>query len=488
MEAHVDSRSTRVALEQPALTLTDASIGSLRESFDGELLRPDDAGYEAARQIWNAMWDRRPALIARCTGTADVVAAIRFARSASMEIAVRGGGHSVAGHCTTEGGLVLDLSRMNGVRVDAEARRAWVQGGAQLGALDHEAQFHGLATTAGMISHTGVGGLTLGGGYGYLARRRGLACDNVVSFEVVTADGEVLIASETKNADLFWALRGGGGNFGVVTTFEFQLHPLAPTVMTGDLFFGLDSGPEVLRTFAGFSAGMPEEMLTSIAVGSVRPEWGIEGLEAGRPIIVLSWVFTGDAEEGRRHAAPLYESPKPLVEMGEAMPYVRLQRYSDQGARFGLRRYWKGSFISELTDDGIEAFLSRGTRPGDPDPLWGGELVSMGGAIARVGEDETAFSGRDATFDFLTLASWEDPAEDEVRLAGARRYWDTMAPHTMGRAYVNSMEPDDLQRVREAYGARKFERLAALKQHYDPENVFHLNQNIRPNAGPPAGD
>jgi FAD/FMN-containing dehydrogenase len=327
----------------------------------------------------------------------------------------------------------------------------------------------------------------LGGGYGYLARRRGLACDNVVSFEVVTADGEVLIASERRDADLFWALRGGGGNFGVVTTFEFQLHPLDPMVMTGDLFFGLDHGAEVLRTFAAFSASMPEEMLTSVAMGSVRPEWGIEGLQAGSPILVLSWVYTGDAEEGRRLAAPLYESPKPLVEMGEAMPYVRLQRYSDEGTRFGMRRYWKGSFVGELTDEGIQAFLSRGTAPGDPDPLWSGELISMGGAIARVGEDETAFSGRSATFDFLTMASWEDPAEDEVRLAGARHYWDVMAPHTMGRAYVNSMEPDDQGRVREAYGARKFERLAALKQHYDPENVFHLNQNIRPSAAQ-AGD
>jgi FAD/FMN-containing dehydrogenase len=486
----VDSRSTHVVLEQPARApaLSDATIGSLRESFDGELIRPDDAAYEAARQIWNAMWDRHPALIARPTGTADVVAAIRFARAAGMEIAVRGGGHSVAGHCTTEGGLMLDLSRMNGVRVDAEAGRAWVQGGAQLAALDHEAQFHGLATTAGMISHTGVGGLTLGGGYGYLARRRGLACDNVVSFEVVTADGEVLVASETRNADLFWALRGGGGNFGVVTTFEFQLHPLDPMVMTGDLFFGLDRGAEVLRSFAAFSASMPEEMLTSVAMGSVRPEWGIEGLQAGSPILVLSWVYTGDAEEGRRQAAALYESPKPLVEMGEAMPYVRLQRYSDEGTRFGMRRYWKGSFVSELTDEGIQAFLSRGTSAGDPEPMWSGELISMGGAIARVGEDETAFSGRNATFDFLTMASWEDPAEDEVRLAGARHYWDVMAPHTMGRAYVNSMEPDDLGRVREAYGARKFERLAALKQHYDPDNVFHLNQNIRPSADSQAGD
>jgi FAD/FMN-containing dehydrogenase len=484
----VDSRSTHVAVEQPAAALSDASIGSLRESFDGDLLRPDDPGYEAARQIWNAMWDRRPALIARPTGTADVVAAIRFATAAGMEIAVRGGGHSVAGHSSTDGGLMLDLSLMNGVRVDAEGRRAWVQGGAQLGALDHEAQFHGLATTAGMISHTGVGGLTLGGGYGYLARRLGLACDNVVSFEVVTASGDVLIASETRNADLYWALRGGGGNFGVVTTFEFQLHPLDPMVMTGDLFFDMDAGAEVLRTFAGFSASMPEEMLTSVAVGDVRPEWGIEGLQAGSPILILSWVFTGDADEGRRRAAPLYESPKPLVEMGEAMPYVRLQRYSDQGTRFGMRRYWKGSFISELTDDGIQTFLSRGIRAGESNPLWTGELVSMGGAIARVGEDETAFSGRNATFDFLTMASWEDSAEDEVRLAGARHYWDAMAPHTTGRAYVNSMEPDDLQRVPEAYGARKFERLAALKHHYDPENVFHLNQNIRPNAGIQAGD
>ena len=475
----MDGLSAPVAHE-PSRALTDASVASLRESFDGELLRPEDAGYEAARQLWNAMWDRRPGLIARCTGTADVVAAIKFARASDLEIAVRGGGHSVAGHSSTDGGLMLDLSPMRGVIVDPEARRAKVQGGAQLGALDHEAQLHGLATTAGVVSHTGVGGLTLGGGYGYLARQVGLACDNLISAEVVTATGDVLVASATQNADLFWALRGGGGNFGVVTTFEFQLHRSPREVVYGDLFFDLDDGPRVARGFADFTASMPAEMATNLAIASVRAEWGMDGLEVGMPIVNLFWVFVGDAEKGRRLAAPLYEIAKPRVQETESVPYVSLQRAGDESSRHGMRRYWKGSFISDLTDEGIQVFLARGNQPGDPAPAWGGEMFSVGGAVSRVEEDETAYSGRGALFDFLAISSWEDAAEDEVRLAGARRYWKAMEPHTMGRAYVNSLESDDQQRVQEAYGTGKFARLAALKQHYDPDNVFHLNQNIRP--------
>jgi FAD/FMN-containing dehydrogenase len=478
----VDGRSAHAALEPPP-ALSDASIASLRESFDGELLRPQDAGYEAGRQLWNAMWDRRPALIARCTGTADVVAAIRFARASDLEIAVRGGGHSVAGHSSTDGGVMVDLSLMRGVIVDPEARRASVQGGAQLGALDHEAQLHGLATTAGVVSHTGVGGLTLGGGYGYLARQFGLACDNLISADVVMATGEVLVASATQNADLFWGLRGGGGNFGVVTTFEFQLHRSPREVVYGDLFFDLDEGPRVARAALEFAASMPEEMVINLAIASVRAEWGIEGLEVGMPIINLYWVYVGGTEEGRRLAAPLYDIAKPRVQGSETVPYVRLQRSGDESSRFGMRRYWKGSFVSELSDEGIDAFLGRGIQPGDPAPTWGGELFSVGGAVSRIGEDETAYSGRGALFDFLAISSWEDPAEDDLRLAGARRYWKAMEPHTMGRAYVNSLESDDQRRVSEAYGATKFARLAALKQRYDPDNVFHLNQNITP-AGP----
>jgi FAD/FMN-containing dehydrogenase len=472
--------AVNVAVEPPGTQLSDQALAQLREQFDGPLLRPGDDGYEDARQLWNAMFDRRPALIARCTGTADVVAAVRFARGAGLEMAVRCGGHSVAGHSSTDGGVMVDLSPMRGVRVDADARRAWVQGGAPLGALDHETQLHGLATTAGVVSHTGVGGLTLGGGYGYLGRLHGLACDNLISAEVVTASGEVLVASETSNADLFWGLRGGGGNFGIVTGFEFQLHPAARVVTYGDLFFDLDQGPAVTRASLAFTAGMPEEMVTNLSIASARAEWGIEGLEAGTPVVNLYWVYLGDEEAGRRAAAPLRAIVKPRIEVVDTIPYVRLQRLGDVSSRFGMRRYWKGSFVSELSEAGIEAFLARGTSPGDPAPLWGGELFSVGGAIARVGEDETAYSGRRALFDFLALATWEDPAEDEVRLEGARRYWASMEPFTIGRAYVNSMEGEDQGRVREAYGGSKFDRLAALKRAYDPENVFHLNQNIRP--------
>lgn len=479
MRAQMDTRATHVSTERSSVELTDAAIGDIRDGFRGALLRPGDDGYEAARLVWNGMIDRRPALIARCTGTADVAAAVRFARAHGLEIAVRGGGHSVAGHGAVDGGLMIDLSPTSGVRVDPDARRAWVQGGALHGAMDHESLLHGLATTAGTVSHTGVGGLTLGGGYGYLARKHGLACDNLASAEVVTADGDVLLASEDRNPELFWALRGGGGNFGIVTSFEFRLHPVAPMVSTGDLFFDADNGVAALRAFVDFAAEMPVEMTTNGGVATVREEWGIAGLEPGTTAVVLSWFYLGEQDEGRRLASPLY-ALRPRVESAESMSYRRLQALADATQRHGMRRYWKGSFATTLTDEALAAFVARGAKPGDPAPLWGGGLVSLGGAISQIGEDESAYSGRDAVFDFLSISSWEDPAEDEVRLNGARRFWESMSTFTSSRAYVNSLNETDAGRVRDAYGASKFDRLVALKRRYDPDNVFHLNQNIRP--------
>jgi hypothetical protein len=369
---------------------------------------------------------------------------------------------------------------MGGVRVDPEARRAWVQGGARLGQLDHETALHGLATTAGMVSHTGVGGLTLGGGYGFLARTHGLACDNLVSAEVVTADGEVVTASESRNEDLFWGLRGGGGNFGIVTSFEFRLHSSPATVATSDLFFDVANGIGPLRAMLDLAPHAPEALTLSAAVVDVREQWGLPDIPVGAPVVNIFWAYLGSLEDGRRITDPLYAALPPRVEMAEEMSYLRLQGLADASQRHGLRRYWKGSFAPILSDAGIEAFLARGSAPGDPAPLWAGELVSLGGAIARVGEGDTAYSGRDAAFDFLSLASWEDPAEDEVRLAGARRYWDTMSPFISPRAYVNSLEDEGIARVRDAYGGDKYDRLVSLKRKYDPKNLFHRNQNVRP--------
>jgi FAD/FMN-containing dehydrogenase len=476
----MDTRVTRAGVEVASTLLDDSALGSLREAFRGELIRPAGSSYEQARQVWNGRVDRHPALVARCTGTADVVAAVRFARRQGLEIAVRGGGHSVAGHGTVDDGLVIDLSPMRGVHVDPEARRAWVQGGAVLGQLDHETALHGLATTAGTVSHTGVGGLTLGGGYGYLARTHGLAADNLASVEVVTAGGEVITASVSQNPDLFWGLRGGGGNFGIATGFEFHLHPAPPVVSTGDLFFEPDAGLAALRALCDFAPAAPEAMTIVVGAVSVRQEWEMPDLEIGAPMVVVSWIHLGSEAEGRRVAQPLHAGLKPRVEIVEEMSYLRLQGLADTSQRHGLRRYWKGSFTTELSDAGLEAFVARGAKAGNPAPLWNGELIALGGAIARVGEDETAYSGRDASFDFLSLCSWEDPAEDEARLAGARHYWETMTPFTSPRAYVNSLEVEAPDRVRDVYGASKYERLVALKRRYDPENMFHLNQNIRP--------
>lgn len=476
----MDTRMTHAAVEVGAPPVGGAALETLRSAFRGELILPADPGYEEARRVWNGAVDRRPALVARCTGTADVVAAVRFARGEGLEIAVRGGGHSVAGHGTVDGGLVIDLSAMRGVRVDPDARVAWVQGGALLGQLDHETALHGLATTAGTVSHTGVGGLTLGGGYGFLARTHGLAADNLASVEVVTAAGEVLLASESRHDDLFWGLRGGGGNFGIATGFEFRLHPAPRVVSTGDLFFDVDEGLRALRALRDFAPAAPEAMTITAGAVTVRAEWGIPELETGAPVVVVSWVHLDGEVEGRRIAEPLASGLKPRVEMSEEMSYLQLQGLADASQRHGLRRYWKGSFATDLPDAALEAFVARGSGPGDPAPLWNGELIAVGGAISRIGEDDTAYSGRDAAFDFMSLVTWEDPAEDEARLAGARHYWETMTRFISPRAYVNSLESDGTDRIRDAYGASKYERLVTLKRRYDPDNVFHLNQNIRP--------
>ena len=476
----MDSRMPHASVEASAQPLTDEVLGSLRDSFRGALIRPADPAYDQARRVWNASVDRFPSVVARCSGTADVVAAVRFARDNGLEVAVRGGGHSVTGHGTLDGGIVIDLSPMGGVRVDPDARRAWAQGGAVLGQLDHEAALHGLATTAGTVSHTGVGGLTLGGGYGFLARSRGLACDNLASVEIVTADGEVLIASETRNEDLFWGIRGGGGNFGVVTSFEFRLHPSPPVVSTGDQFFDAADGMAPLRALAAFAADMPRELTTNAGAVTVKPEWEMPDLTVGSAMLVISWVYLGSLADGRRIAEPLYGAGRPRVEMAEEMSYIRLQSLADTSQRQGIRRYWRGSLATTLSDAGLEAFLARGTAPGDPAPLWNGELVSLGGAIGDVGEDDTAYSGRDAAFDVLSLCSWEDPAEDAQRLAGARHYADTMIPFTSPRAYVNSLENEGEARVRAAYGPAKYDRLVALKRRYDPGNLFRRNQNVAP--------
>ncbi|MGH2428656.1 MAG: FAD-binding oxidoreductase [Candidatus Limnocylindria bacterium] len=440
--------------------------------LEGTLIAPEDDGYHAHREVWNAMVDRRPALIARCTSAADVAAAIRHARERDLEIGVKCGGHSVLGLSVPQDGLMVDLTPMDSVRVDPDARRAVVGGGALLRFLDRAAQAHGLATTAGNVSHTGVGGLTLGGGMGWLARQVGLACDNVEAFMVVTADGEIIRATATDHADLFWGLRGGGGNFGVVTEFEFRLHPVAGHALVVELMFDAEDSAEPMRRWRDLLPDAPREAtLTADAV-----------TVGGRPMVVIGYVWVGDPDEGMAYLRTMRSIGSPRDESVRAMSYLDLQTIGDDRHHHGLRRYAAGHYLTELSDAAIDAFLTRGVNTADGadwSRVAAGGFQAYGGAIGEVANEDSAFSHRDALVEFFGRQTWADPAEDEERMASARAFGAALEPFASG-VYVNALFDEGEDGVRRAYGDAKLARLAALKRRYDPENVFHLNQNIAP--------
>ena len=432
-------------------------------ALDGLLLQAGDAGFDEARTVWNAMVDRHPRAIVRCASVADVVAAVRAARRMDLEIGVRCGGHSVVGHAVPDGGLMVDLTPLDAVRVDPDRRRALVRGGALLGALDRATQPYGLATTAGNVSHTGVGGLTLGGGLGWLARRFGLSCDNVESFEVVTADGRVVRASADEEPELFWGLRGGGGNFGVVTDFEFRLHDTGTRTLVVEYTFPLDGAAAVLRAWRDLSAEAPREATFTAFVG--------EG------VAVVGYIWVGDPEQGRRLLPALKALGGPAAEKMVELSYVDLQRRDDSAVGgHAYRRYWKGHYLYELPDAAIDELVRHGA-PGGLRP--GVSLQAYGGAIADVPDDATAFSHRATRFEYVAGARWTDPAEDGERIAAARTSAAAIAPYASG-AYVNTLADEGEGGVRRAYPPHKLARLAALKAAFDPDNVFHLNQNITP--------
>ena len=423
------------------------------------MLTQGDPGYDEARTVWNAMVDRRPRIIARCASAGEVVTAVRAARDLGLEIGVRCGGHSVLGLAVPDDGLMIDLTPMGAVRVDPARRRAVVQGGALLGALDRAAQRHGLATTAGNVSHTGVGGLTLGGGMGWLARQYGLACDNVVSYQVVTADGRLVGASRTEHPDLYWALRGGGGNFGVVVEFEFQLHAAGTRALVAELTFGPDRAAAALRAWRDLAAGAPRP---ATFTASVRDGQATAG-----------FVWAGDPRRGRRLARQLDALGEPLTRHVTQTPYLELQRRDDTPQGHARRRYWKGHYLRALPDEAIDALLLRGQDFPNV------SLQAYGGAIADLPDDATAFSHRETAFEYVAATSWTDPAEDQARMAAARRCAAAMAPFAHG-AYVNTLSDEGADGVRRAYPSHKLARLAAVKDAYDPDNAFHLNQNIPP--------
>jgi FAD/FMN-containing dehydrogenase len=465
--------------------MTDAT--AIR-GFAGEIVQPGDATYDAHREVWNAMVDRRPGLIARCASADDVAAAIRHGRDAGLDIAVKCGGHSVLGLSVPEGGLMIDLTPMGEVRVDPARRRAWVQGGALLRTLDQSTDPHGLATTAGNVSHTGVGGLTLGGGMGWLARQFGLACDNVESYTVVTADGETVRASATKNPDLFWGLRGGGGNFGVVTEFEFRLHPTTGQALVADLFFDpFDrTAVDALRAWRDLLPDAPRQAtLTSDTMTAGEAPFLPSRLH-GQPVVTAGFAWVGDMAEGKRYLDTFRRAiADPIAEDVSEMRYVELQRIGDERHHHGLRRYSAGHYLTELNDAAIDAFLARGIPANGPEPDWalmpGGGFQAYGGAIAEVGKDESAFGHRATLVEYFGGATWADPAEDAQRMAAARAWAATLAPYSSG-VYVNVISDPGDEGVGRAYNSAALTRLAELKRKYDPDNVFHLNQNIRPAA------
>jgi FAD/FMN-containing dehydrogenase len=457
-------------LEKPS-SYSSLPWNALAAAIGGDLLLPDNARYEEARQVWNGMIDRRPAAIARVRTTEDVVAAVRFAREHELEVAVRGGGHSAAGLAVVDDGLVIDLTEMNQVQVDPERSAARAGGGATWRDFDATTQAHGLATTGGVISTTGVGGLTLGGGLGVLMRSRGLACDNLIGAEVVLADGSVVRTSETEWPELLWGLRGGGGNFGVVTELEFRLYP------QGDMYAGLiiyprDRAVEALRTYREHTAVAPDELNTFIALLNT-PD--------GVPVVAFIPAFAGDVAAGEAAVAGYRSMGEPIADLVGPMPYVALQQMLDDGFQAGPHVYWRSHFLTGIPDEAIDILVAGANAA--PSPMSSVLIEHLGGAVARVGKEETAFDHRDAEYNFAVIAVWTDPEEADANIAWARELWNAIQPFARG-VYVNYLGVgDDTDRVRAAYGPEKYARLAALKREVDPENLFRRNQNIPPAQG-----
>ncbi len=443
----------------------------LRSGMRGDLLLATDCGYDEARVLWNAMIDRKPAVIARCAGVADVLDALAFAQDHDLTVAVRAGGHNVAGTALCNDGLVIDLTRMKGIRIDVARRRARVEGGVTWGEFDREAQQFGVATTGGVIPSTGVTGLTLGGGLGWLMRKHGLSCDNLVSADVVTADGQFLTTSTGQNQDLFWGLRGGGGNFGIVTSMEFKLHPVGPELVAGPLFYPRAAGTELFRFARDRMADQPDELLVHLAV--------LTGQD-GTQMSAMIPAYAGSIPDGVAAVAPFKAFGAPLVDMAKPMPYLTLQGLFASAYPEGRRNYWKSAFVERLTDELIDLLVE--TYASAPSPAATFLLEQMGGAIARVGGIETAFPHRKATYNFLITSAWDDPADDERNVRWVRDAWAAIEPHLGDGVYSNYLSEQQLEgsdRVRAAYGAN-YTWLAALKQQYDPQNRFRHNQNIAP--------
>jgi FAD/FMN-containing dehydrogenase len=457
--------------------LQQVKIDEFKAQFQGDVLLAGDAGYGEVRQIWNAMIDRRPALIARCASAEDVVQSVKFARKESLLVSIRGGGHNIAGNAVCDDGLMIDLSAMKGVRVDANARRATVEPGCTLGDFDAAAQAHGLATPLGINSTTGVAGLTLGGGFGWLSRKYGMTVDNLLSADVVTADGSQVHASARENDDLFWGLRGGGGNFGIVTRFEFQLHPVGPDVLTGLIVFPLEQAKSVLTQFARFTETMPDELTVWVVARKAPPLPFLPEKVHGKEVVVLAIFYPGDPAKGEKLIEPLRGFGTAHGEYIGVQPYTAWQQAFDPLLTKGARNYWKSHNFSRLSDGAIDTVIEYAGKL--PSPQCEIFIAVLGGQAARVAPEAMAYSSRDANYVLNVHGRWESAAEDERCIGWAREFFAKSQPFASGGAYINFLTQDESDRVAFAYGAT-YKRLVELKKKYDPTNFFRMNQNIKP--------
>ncbi|HWG08611.1 MAG TPA: FAD-binding oxidoreductase [Solirubrobacteraceae bacterium] len=458
--------------------LGEATVQELREAIHGEVLRRGDEGYEEACRVWNGAFDeRRPGVIVRCSGAADVISAVGFARSNDLAIAVRGGGHSIAGFSSCDDGIVIDLSAMRSVRVDPQARRAYVAPGAVWADVDHETQAHGLATTGGLVSTTGVAGFTLGGGIGWLMRKHGLACDNLVGADVVTADGRLVHASESENSELLWGLRGGGGNFGIVTEFELALHPVGPMVYAGPIFYAAEHDAELLRHFREWAPGVPDDITAVLNLTTAPPLPVIPEEWHGKKVIALVVASAGPADEAEAQVSSFRAAAEPVADLLGPMPYGAIQTLLDPLWPKGIHAYFKATNLARLDDELIERLCEQHLAA--PGPQCEIHVHQMGGAVGRVGDGDTAFSERSMPYVLNGVTGWHDAADGDAHTQWARDLIAAAADASTGRAYVNFL--GDVDAARSSYGEDTYARLLALKREYDPTNVFRLNQNIEPN-------
>lgn len=462
-----------------------ASSGTMQEiaDFRGELIRPGDEGYDVSRTVFNAMIDRKPAMIARCAGVADVIAAVNFARESGLPVAVRGGGHSVPGYGTCDGGIVIDLSPMKGIRVDPRSRRARAGAGVVWGELDRETQAFGLAVTGGRVSHTGISGLTLGGGSGWIERKLGFTVDNLISADLVTAAGDFITASEEENADLFWGIKGAGGNFGIVTSFEYRLHPVGPILLGGMLLYPAEQAREILRFYRDFMSTAPDELCGGLVFITAPPEPFIPEAVQGTQLLAVFVCYVGPVEEGEEAIRPLRETFPPAMDLVQPMPYTAIQTLIDAGNPPGRHQYWKAGFLNELPDEAIDTFVEHARRV--TSPLTAVLLVPMGGTIARIGEEEMLLGLRDLAYNYHILSQWPGPDGSAEHIEWTHQMDAALAPWTNERVYLNFIGDEGEERVKSGYGPEKYRRLVELKDRYDPENLFRLNQNVKPSRTEP---